>query len=330
MRTAQPDPIPTCKTANASRPSYDDSPAVTWPDSVSALTRAACVFRPSGGATLPLVLFFHGSTATADKVYDHTSLRTKAISFQLGTGASGFVLASVEGRNVHWPDTTVEGGHHEFYYRDLASPSTNPDFRAVDFLIDTLVSSGGIDPKRIYVTGWSNGAFFAQEYAIGRFATMTPGGNQVAAAAVYAGGDPFNNIKIAQAPSCQLGSYPTTQVPIFIAHRDCDAQVGCSGGQQTEFSIPPGMNVEGWIGTLTSAMGDTNVTDLMLSDAGAKLHESTGAPIGGAACAPGNATACPASLGNANHQNWPDGVEDGSGIDWEPTMLGFLAAHPHS
>jgi predicted esterase len=325
-----PNPIPACKTVNASRPFYDDSPPLTWNDSVSGLTRAACVFRPDAGSPLPLVLFFHGSTATADKVYDHTSLRTKASSFPLGAGGTaGFVLASVEGRNIHWPDATVEGGHHEFYYRDLGSPSTNPDFRAADELIDTLVAEGGIDTQRIFVTGWSNGAFFAQEYAIGRYATRTPGGNRVAGAAVYAGGDPFNNIKIGQAPSCQLANYPSTQVPIVLVHRDCDDQVGCSGGQQVEFSIPPGMNVEGWLGTLTATMGDATVTDLMLSDAGVKLHESTGSPIGGSQCAAGNSNACPASVGDANHQHWPDGVEDGSGLDWEPTMLGFLAAHPH-
>jgi len=26
--------------------------------------------------------------------------------------------------------------------------------------------------------------------------------------------------------------------------------------------------------------------------------------------------------------HWPDGVEDGGGVDWEPEMLGFLRDHP--
>jgi hypothetical protein len=38
---------------------------------------------------------------------------------------------------------------------------------------------------------------------------------------------------------------------------------------------------------------------------------------------------CTLTTGTLNHLRWPDGVADMGGHDWEPTMLGFLSAHPH-
>jgi poly(3-hydroxybutyrate) depolymerase len=79
--------------------------------------------------------------------------------------------------------------------RNLDSPSTNPDIARVDALIDTVVGQGMVDSRRIYVMGWSNGGFFAQLYVLARHATATPDGQRVAAAAVFAAANPFEDIR---------------------------------------------------------------------------------------------------------------------------------------
>jgi hypothetical protein len=94
----------------------------------------------------------------------------------------------------------------------------------------------------------------------------------------------------------------------------------------------PGFYVEDWLtNSLWGSMGDTTATgavavsgtnqtwlsggDLLLTDVGVQT----------ASCV--QPASCSLDAGNANHHAWPDGVADGSGIDWEPTMLTFLQKH---
>src|SRR5262249_27677413 len=148
---------------------------------------------------------------------------------------------------------------HDFLMRDFGSPSCNPDIMNLDLLIDALVESRMVDPKRIYVMGHSNGAIFGQMYAIARHVQPTPGGNRVAAAAVYAGFDPFSNLTPTQSPSCRLATYPATDVPIFQLHRACDSIVPCDDAQNAEFYNLPGGGVERWLTTLGTTMADPSV-----------------------------------------------------------------------
>jgi poly(3-hydroxybutyrate) depolymerase len=312
--------IPVCKTTAGGRAAFDDGAPRQWTDSVNGDARAACVFRPSGAQLRPLVLFFHGSSGYANMAYDATSLRAKAVDFDLAGSSQrlGFVLASDQGQYLDNPNGKFIGAatRHDIYYRDLGSPSTNPDFRNVDRLVDELVAEGGIDPTRLYVMGWSNGALFGQEYAIARHNTATPGGNRIAAAAIYAGADPFQNISPVQQPSCAYVPYPTSDVPIYVMHRDCDLYSACDSAQQVAFGDPPGFDVTTWVMTLRTAIGDPNVTELRVDAHGAATTS----------CA--DTTTCTMALGASNHTQWLDGIADGSGIDWEPTMLGFLRDHP--
>jgi poly(3-hydroxybutyrate) depolymerase len=314
--------LPTCKgTGRNGRPVYDDSPAQAWTDAASGETRAACVYRPAGmsSASLrPLVVYIHGSYGSADDVYDFTSLRSKAITANLSGDAArlGFVLAADQGRTLPNPngyDNTAR--RHDIYYRDLGAPSANPDIRAVDHLIDDLVAQGGIDTHQIYIVGWSNGAFFAQLYAIARYGASTTGGHHIAASAAYAGGSPFENLTDSQQPSCQYSPYPKSQVPIYLIHRDCDAAVGCDATQRSNFSQPPGYDVEGWVATAVAqaGLGDSALRDVIIDNAGTKQM----------ACA----SVCGKIPGLINHARWPDGIDD-QGTDWEPIMLLFLRQHP--
>jgi predicted esterase len=315
--------LPTCMTSSTAvdRAFFDDSPPMMWAD-VNGDQRAACVYKPADAhsAPRPLLVFLHGSGGSADDIYNYTSLRAQAESSSLSTEGArlGFILASMQGRNLHltW-EPNFEGSHHDQWFRDLGSPSCNPDIRSMDYLIDTLVASGDVDAGQIYVSGWSNGSFFGEEYAIARHTTPTPGGNVVAATALYAGADPFDNLSSAQEPSCKLGTYPMTSVPTFMIHRDCDALVACDAQQNSEFSLPPGGDVTDWLATLGTVEDDMNISQTLIGGNGELAS----------ACL--TVADCPEETGVNNHLHWPDGVADGSGMDWEPDMLQFLKNHPN-
>jgi poly(3-hydroxybutyrate) depolymerase len=312
-----------CKTdpASTTRPLFDDNPPRTWSDAVTAEPRGACVFHPPGASAAtkrPLVVFFHGSGGTVQNLYDTTLIREKAGAFDLTNDPArvGFHLTFEQGRVLPNPNGNLgPAPRRDIYFRDFGSPSANPDVRNADRLIDEMVALGDVDPKRIYVMGWSNGAFFGASYAIARHKTATPGGNRIAAAAVYAGGDPYQEFEPGQS-ECRLAPAPTTDVPILLVQRSCDAAVACNAAQQTKFAQPPGYDSAAWLARLQGPMGDANAERLLV------------APNGGAALACDTALGCGNIEGLLAHVRWPDGVADGSGVDREPTMLDFLRAHP--
>jgi predicted esterase len=286
------------------------------------ITRYACLYSPPTATTSsqrPLLVFFHGSFDDADAPYDTTLLRQKAIGYDL-TGdpaRSGFFLLSINARNLHWPTTTPEdGAKADTFHRDLASPSKNPDLENFDAFVDQLVASGSVDAKRIYVSGWSNGGRFAQMVGIARHQTATPGGNRVAAAAVYSAADPFNNTEKSQAPSCALDPYPTSQLPVLLIGRACDV-LPCDEAQAAALEtagmvVEPGDVMSTWVDDLSTKIGTPSVERLILSGTGQIVPSCAGS--------------CNPTAALLNHVNWPDGV--GGQGDHEPAMLDFLKQHP--
>ncbi|MCC7000057.1 MAG: alpha/beta fold hydrolase [Deltaproteobacteria bacterium] len=306
-----------CQTSQASRPQFDDGAPRRWTDAPTGLERAACVFRPAGSAQRPLVLFMHGSGGSAATVYDTTSLRSKATSYDFGTGAgAGFVLAADQGPSSPIPNGNPPSSRHEFYYRDLGSPSSNPDFRAIDRLIDDLVAEGGVDPRRIYLLGWSNGAFFSQAYGLARHTTATPGGNRVAAVVAFDGANPFAAPRAtAMFDGCAFDPLPQVALPVMLIHRACSI-IPCDAAQAAAMTQPPGYEVAAWETTLRTQIGARDVENVIIAGTGAIVTSCTAA------------TSCGAALAAVNHIRWPDGVADGSGIDHEGAMLDYLRAHP--
>ena len=324
-------PVPACNDSGA-----DDDGAPYSTTGIDGVTRYACIHRPTGGSTRPLIIWFHpGGNGLATNLYTETNLRKKADTYDLGGASPGYVIAAVQGRALHYPtEWPRDGFHHDFYFRSSGSPSRNPDISFTDAVIDRIVSEGGIDASRIYVMGWSNGAMFAQLYAISRHDTATPGGNRVASAAVYSGGDPFDSIN--QGDDCRLNPYPHSTVPIKIIRRSCDGALACDSAQQTWFTTPPGHETEDWISIATTKVGTTpDVTTI--NGFGSEVVTGCVSDINNCRDFYGAETAC-ASLSESecnnlgamlNHLRWPSGRhEGGSGADRESTLLDFLKDHP--
>ncbi len=322
----EPTAVPLCRTTNAKHPAFDDGPPEAH-GGIDGTPRYACAFVPRGAtsaAKRPLLVFFHGSGGTADNVYDTTLLRQKAEDYDLGgdARAAGFVLVSIQGRNLHWPnETPQDGSKHDIYYRDFSTCSTNPDFAEADRRIDDWVATGLVDPNRIYVSGWSNGGRFAQSYAIARHEIPTPGGHRIAAAAVYSGADPFHDTTRAQTPSCQLDPYPRSTVPILIISGWCDA-MPCDAEQfaalNAESPLAPGSSMAAWVSDLATKVGDPNVRWVRIRGSGEVVN----------GCMP--VSQCTGRVSLAVHTEWPDGIASTAGgvIDHEPDMLDFLRNHP--
>ena len=316
-------PLPACapeaSTLSRGRPDVDDGPPRTWVDD-HGLERAWCEHRPSAGQPLPLLVFVHGSGGDADDLYGYTMLRDKADSFALSgdDGPPGFVLVATHGRTLHWPTASPQdGSKHDTYHRD---PSTNPDVAYLDHIIDSLVAEGAVDPARIHMSGWSNGARFAALFGLTRHEEASPGGNRVASVATYSGGDPYADIDFDRSPSCAMTPRPPSGLPFMLVSRDCDA-VGCDEDQYEAFgrglrgwNLVPGNVASTWIDTLEHDIGATDVTWLIVDKRGDQVD--------------GCAQRCSKARGLLNHMRWPDGVADGGGQDHEPAMLGFLRDHP--
>lgn len=319
---------------------------------VLGFTRHACIHRPPGASSLSkrsLVVWFHpGGNSPADLAETETGLIAKADSFDL-TGdmaRPGFILASVQGRNLHFPTAAPrDGQHHDFYYRDLDSLSTNPDIANADALIDKIVQEGIVDTDRIYVMGWSNGAFFSQLYAIARHTTATAGGNRVAAASVFTAANPFGDVSWNpfddtahdDGSSCEI-TPPVSTVPINIVYRTSDAAVACDAIQAACFSTEPGYTTDEWISQATSA--GLSVSGLRIGGI------ESGRPVSQDAIA-SNCTdysgGCPPTddcatdpagdycLSIVNHARWPDGIYNSfsSMVDREVDMLQFLKNNPN-
>jgi hypothetical protein len=334
------------------QPACDHPELELWQDDQGALERYACVATPVGASAdsrRPLVLYFHpGGEGGADTL-SSTQLVQRHEDFDLSGDPArpGFVLAAIHGRNLHHPTVAPrDGRHHDFYFRDLSYPSNNDDMAAVDRLVASVADA--IDPNRIYVMGWSNGAFFGQLYAIARRADKGQG-FQVAAAAVFATGNPFGAIEhnpftdldlpFAQ---CGLEEIPSSDVPILLVYRTCDLPVPCGDSQSVCFGEEPGYQTTRW---LSDAAGRLDITPVLISGLEGVLglmnqDAAECTDFAGNCPAPRNRQQCLADPLQAfcacffNHEIWPDGVRDENGqafgADREQDMLEFLRDNPLS
>ena len=214
-----------------------------WKDSEGS-DRYACIYEPEGHGRdnpLPLLVFIHGSIATADSV-KLTGLVDGIGKADLGGKKTGFILLAPEGRYTthYYPGLDADAMGWDNWYRQL-SPSgdvtvggatfkENVDEAAIDHFIQDEVATGEVDPARIYMTGWSNGAAMATLYALSR--------QSIAAAAVYSAPDPFGAFNdpcpqtpVTHAPSSnsELQIY-NPHVPLMHVRNSCDIGGICPNG----------------------------------------------------------------------------------------------------
>jgi uncharacterized protein (TIGR03437 family) len=159
-------------------------------------------FQPG---TSGLVVLMHGMTGHADGMDSWTQMDDKA-------DEAGFALACPQSMVDEWGRTQWD----YFYYPYWAGP-TPDDTGFLQQLIDTLQATVHPDPKRIYLTGHSAGAFMSYRAAIEL-------SSRVAAMASVSGtifGTPFTDQRVAPPAG--------GPVSVLILHGDVDPAVPYCG-----------------------------------------------------------------------------------------------------
>ena len=201
----------------------------------SGVTRYACLNLPAQAkrskGKWPLIIYLHGSETNPASLYkEGKSLFELHDTFALSNdpAVKGFLIVSPEGRNAQpWPAAAGAqqvGIRWDEWYRD---PAANLDAAAIDHFLDAAVATGLVDTRRIYVFGWSNGAFTAALYGVWR-------SGRIAAIGQYAGANPWAR------PPCPIAMPNGPQVPLILIRNLCDRVVPCSLTSE-------------WIGNLTAA-----------------------------------------------------------------------------
>jgi poly(3-hydroxybutyrate) depolymerase len=204
------------------------------------ITRYACLNLPQqaeeqqtqiAGNRWPLLIYLHGSLVTPDSLYTlGRGLFNLHHVYPLSADPDvlGFILLSPEGRNaVPWPSSsgpeTGQGFHWDSWYRN---PTDNLDALAIDHFVNEVVATRPVDPARIYVFGWSNGAYMAVLYGVWR-------SDRIAGIAQYAGADSWKR------EPCPVPLEYNRQVPLVLLRNLCDTLVPCDATNE-------------WIDRLTS------------------------------------------------------------------------------
>jgi polyhydroxybutyrate depolymerase len=134
--------------------------------SVDGVIRDYRMFRPPGtfGKALPLVVMLHGAMGTAVQIEEYVGLTAVA-------AREGFAVLYPQGIGRGWNDARAGKS------RLAPNASSADDVKFLKTLTDELIAKGLVDPKRIYISGLSNGGFMAMRMACEapeRFAAFAP------------------------------------------------------------------------------------------------------------------------------------------------------------
>lgn len=178
------------------------APACADTIDVNGVTRTFTL-QPPAKRPAPLVIVLHGkSQRGADMI-----MRT---SWPLIAKRDGFAAAYPDGLNNAWADSRPAER------RALPGPPEGTDDVAfITRLIEKLVADGVADPKRVYVTGISNGAAMAMTLACAR------------ADLFAAGASVIMNFTDQSAATC----HPSRPVPMLIMNGTVDPLIPYDGGR---------------------------------------------------------------------------------------------------
>lgn len=109
--------------------------------------------KSAPGKPLPMVITLHGGAGSGPNVKGFSMMDPSA-------DANGFIAAYPSGMRG-----LIGGTWNASECCGLAMEKKSPDIEFMSALIDELVGMGCVDPKRVYVTGISNGGMFANNLA---------------------------------------------------------------------------------------------------------------------------------------------------------------------
>ncbi|CAF1454820.1 unnamed protein product [Adineta steineri] len=190
--------------------------------------RVACFLITQLKRPLPLLVWLHPamfptSTISLTGLLEQTN---KANLTGTSDGPLGYHILMPYGRSTThiYPAPADQGIGWDNWYRNYnrSDPALNVDVQAIDYFINKVLTTQSddyqIDKSRVFLSGWSNGAAMAVEYALN-----TPG---IAAAAVYSPPDPYRDYN----DLCAQDPYPTNLTPILLLYNQCDVINICVTG----------------------------------------------------------------------------------------------------
>jgi len=197
-----------------------------WTDN-EGTPRKACLYVPEGATPqtpLPLLTFLQGSVFSADAqtVLSFLQFVNRSADLTGDPARPGTILLVPYGRDTEhyypYPDDTGLGWDNWYRNFDRADPAINADVAAIDHFIAAVKARGIVDGRRVYMSGWSNGAAMALLYALN-----TPG---IAATAVYSAPEPFSDVQ----DPCAQTPFGNNLRPLMTIHNDCDVIGICQTG----------------------------------------------------------------------------------------------------
>ena len=292
-----------------------------WKDA-DGIDRYACLYVPARLAPnrkLPMLVYLHPSLFGAGWI-----TRTNILDYETSVSLSddptnvGYIVLAPQGRKTthYYPFPDNKGIGWDNWYRqltpagDVSIGSTtwreNSDAAAIDHFIAMEVVSGAVDTKRIYMSGWSNGAAMAYLYGLNR-----PG---IAAVAVYSAPNPFGAfddpcqqrpVVGAAADNARIQIF-NPSIPTMHVHNSCDTAGICPNSERLTSELrAAGVSVEDVIlDNRGNRVNACNTTCGINPNAGFVLLSN---PIS-------------SMLGMVNHAQWPKA--------WTLKMFDFLRTHP--
>jgi len=228
-----PRPILPSPSHVAEAPECGDHERLEVTDSSGAM-RWGCFVTPSGAGAgtppLPLMIYLHPtSPRVAFDALTTPFARSRSTADLSGGGPRGYYMLVPQAQLI---DTKGLGIKYAWDASDRDA-NTNLDLSALDALLAAVLSRGHIDSHRIYLTGWSSGAFFAALYGF-----LRPG---VAAAAVYGGAQMWDENGYVEVPSgCPGPLAVACRTPFLGVYRSCDAIVPCAWTDAFLSTLGPG------------------------------------------------------------------------------------------
>ncbi|MBN1286474.1 MAG: prolyl oligopeptidase family serine peptidase [Anaerolineae bacterium] len=181
--------------------------------------------------------------------YDSTpGRRWPLILFLHGAGERGSDLNLVK---LHGPPKLIEQGRRFPFI--VVSPQCSRhswwpvEVEALNALLDEIMASYAVDPKRVYLTGLSMGGFGTWALAAaypGRFAAIAP---------ICGGGDPETACALKNTPTWVFHGARDQTVPLSESKQMVDAVLACGGPVEPRLTVYPEAEHDSWTKTYNNS-----------------------------------------------------------------------------